>query len=530
MSTIITTIKNASCQTKFRAIAGLFALALVIYGIFLRISPIGTAPYWMDEGYTINAVLSYAGGNTSGISAVLDSGATYECFLYCFPTAVIGNIFGFNSFNYRILAVIFGFLSILAVYIVARKLFSQKIALLSAFFMNFGYFQIAWSTQARWYTMFTTFFWLALLFFIKSVEDFRPTDKLDESKRGASRKSKIWHIVLAIIFTALAIMSQKIGIVLPIFFAIYLIWISFKSQSISSKKSLIIGFLAILGAIIIDTLSGQNIFVNFIHKITFNYNLPYYLSFFLREYLVFIPLVIFAIIENKKHTVVLVGIFTAYLIPLSFLTNIVHYRYMFHVTPIFFILGSVGLFGIIENIKWRNRLIGKISIAVFVTTFFVSGAGVLLPQNQYFLESDDPEKISDERPSFAYTPQPDWNSAYNFISDQKSSDDLIISSHPHFNKIFLNQAGYWIKYNYLGLDEKPQFEKVDREYYVGAKIINDLNELKLITADQHGYIVFDYMSIDGKIPSDISEYIFNNFQLVFNKKENSYSEVWVYEF
>ncbi|MFA7302107.1 MAG: glycosyltransferase family 39 protein, partial [Candidatus Shapirobacteria bacterium] len=207
---------------------------LLLYGLFLRTNGLLTQPYWMDEGYTINAVMSYAEGHMNGISAVLDSGQKYECFLYCFPTALIANQFGLNQFSFRIISVLFGLISILALYVVTRKLFDQKIALLTAFFMNFAYFQIAWSMQARWYTMFTAFFWFSIFFFIKSIE--------------SKNKNKIWPITLTIIFTVLAIMSQKIGIVLLIFFTGYILFLSLKEKIINWKLTTLISGLIILGA------------------------------------------------------------------------------------------------------------------------------------------------------------------------------------------------------------------------------------------------------------------------------------------
>lgn len=508
-----------SIHIRNRTKWGLFLIATVLlfYGLFLRIEPIFTAPYWMDEGYTINAVLSYADHKIEGISAVLDSGATYECFLYCYPTSFLTKAFGENSFNFRIIAVLFGLLSIFVIYFITRELFDKKTALLSAFFINFAYFQIAWSGQARWYTMFTFFFWLAILFFIRSIKT------LQENKKN------VWPVILAIIFTILAIMSQKIGIILPLFFTVYILFISIKEKKINLKITLLISGLIILGVYIIDVWSGQNLISNFIGKIIFNYNLPYYLSFFLREYFIFIPFAIYAIIENKKHIWLLTGLFLAYLIPLSFLTNIVHYRYMFHLTPVFFILGSIGYIEILEKIKWNSRYKKIIGLSIFIILFFATHAGVLIPQNRYFLESDNPNTLGD-RPSYAYTPQPDWNSAYQFIKENKNDADIIISSHPHFNKIFLDEAGYWIKYDYLGIDNRTQYSKDDKEFYVGAKIIDDLEELKDITRSNTGYVVFDYMSIDGKITGDVIDYIDTNFELVFNKKENDYSQVWVYRF
>ena len=48
--------------------------------------------------------------------------------------------------------------------------------------------------------------------------------------------------------------------------------------------------------------------------------------------------------------------------------------------------------------------------------------------------------------------------------------------------------------------------------------------------NNHGCAVFDFMSIDNRIPKNEIDYITNNSELIFNNKINSYSEIWVYKF
>jgi len=143
------------------------------------------------------------------------------------------------------------------------------------------------------------------------------------------------------------------------------------------------------------------------------------------------------------------------------------------------------------------------------------------------LEADDQSKLA-SRPYYVYTPQPNWTKAYNFIKENKKEKDLIISSQPVFNKIFLKEAGYWIKYNYLGLKTKNDY--LDQEYYVGAKVINNLSELQTLTIANHGFIIFDYMSIQSRISEDILNYIQKNLTLIFQEETNSYSKIWIYKF
>ena len=160
--------------------------------------------------------------------------------------------------------------------------------------------------------------------------------------------------------------------------------------------------------------------------------------------------------------------------------------------------------------------------------FFGSQHGVLLPRTQYFLESDNPEKL--HRPYYAYTPQPDFNKAYQFIAEQIQPEEIVISSQPQFNKIFLQQPGYWIKYHYLGFNKKLNTFKNDREYYVGAKVIDDLTELQEIINNHHGFLVWDYMAITDRIPSDIVNYTQDNLEFKFYNQVNGYSKIWVYKF
>jgi hypothetical protein len=190
-------------------------------------------------------------------------------------------------------------------------------------------------------------------------------------------------------------------------------------------------------------------------------------------------------------------------------------------------LGSIGFLGVYKDIK---PMYGKVILWLIVLGLFATVAGgAFIPQTYYFLESDSPSALG-SRPHYAYTPQPNWNSAYAFIKANKTVEDITISSHPQFNKIFLGEAGYWIKYDYLGFDNKAQYNNDDHEYYVGAKIMDDLAELQATIMTSHGFIVFDFMSIDGRIPQDIQEYIMTNLTLVFHEKTNEYSEIWVYKF
>jgi hypothetical protein len=461
----------------------------------------------MDEGYTVNAVMSAV---ETG-STILDSGQYYSCPTYCYPTALLVAKLGDSPANYRLLATLSGIVFIGAIFFITRKLFTTNIALLTSFFITFSYWHIAWSRQARWYTLFVLFFWLANYFFYK-------LDNRDENKYK--------NALLAITFTIATIFTHGLGYLLPLIFIIWTIVNKIIFKKNLTKKSL--GLLTLLGILIITIVEYQ---IGIISNLSLHYELTYYLNFYLRSYWLFIILGLFGYFSlyqsYKKPYLFLFTILITYLIPISFFTNVVHYRYLFHITPIIFIFGSIGLIALYKDIKplWGRTLL----IATTLTLFATIGGGVFTPRTQYFLESDNAETLS-ERPHYAYTPQPNWNAAYSLISANKTSDDIIISSHPHFNKIFLHEAGYWIKFNYLGFDQRNEYNNNDKEFYVNAKIIDDLLEFKNTTNNTHGFVIYDFMATDNRIPDNILSYIETNFQLVFHEKTNTTSEIWVYQF
>lgn len=489
-------------------------LLFIILGSFLRMYKLSGQPYWMDEGYTVNAVISGIENGHNNFSSVLDSGKTYFCPLYCHPAEFITKIFGANAFSFRLFSAVAGILFILIIFLIVKNWFNEDIALLSSFFISFSYWQIAWSRQARWYVLFSVFFWLALFFFYKSLY---------------SERKKILCAILAFLFTLLAVITHRIAVLLPL---IMLGWIIV--EIILSKNKSLLKYLGagsvftIFIALILKFVFGITFVEDFLRKISLHYELPYYLSFYLRAYWLFIifsVLAVFSFPEKKKTYFLLLPVL-AYLMPLSFFTDIVHYRYLFHATPTLYILASIGIIDIFNKIRYGY--LKYVFISLVILAFFISN-GAIFPRSFYFLESDDPAELG-QRPHYAYTPQPDFNSAYAVIKNNLKSDETVISSHPHFNKIFLNRPGYWLKYDYLGIEDAVSSIDNDREYYANAKVIDDLEELKQIMNNNSGYIVFDFMSVDNRIPRDEIDYIINNSELIYNNEINSCSKIWVYKF
>lgn len=494
----------------FGTIPRIWIVACVVvlcFGGYLRMYSLGSQPYWMDEGYTINATLSILERG----STTLDSGTQYSCPTYCYPTAAIAGIFGENAFSFRLLAALAGIAVAIAVYFIARGWFSPTVGLFASLITTLSYYQVAWSRQARWYTLFELFFWLALFFFYQTLY-------------GEGRRTRAMYGILCIAATALAIATHGLGYVLPIIFALWLL-IDRLILHREHRPALLVFALSGLLSLFFLTDPGRAL----LSAIDFFFALPYYASFYLSAYALFFVLAALALWLARRERAVwyIVLALFAYVIPLGFMTEVIHYRYLFHLTPALFILGALGLD--LLRMRFGSTYRQATLIGVILLLFVTLGGGIVTPRSFYFLEADDPEK-NPGRSYYAYTPQPDWNSAYAYIAANRAENDIVISSMPQFNKIFLGEPGYWITYNYYGMEDTGELIQNDKEYYVGAQVVDDLEELQSLTASKHGYIVFDYMATDARVAPEILEYIGTHFKKVFEKRENSYSEVWVYKF
>lgn len=159
-------------NNNIKNIVFILILSLIILGGFLlRVRELGQQSLWIDEIYTINAgkaLLEHG-------YPLLDSGVIYvNNFVSVYLSGLIIKFFTFDPFNpwlVRLPAVVFGTALIFAVYVFARRLYSDKIvALSSAFFVAFSYHEIAFSRQVRGYAMFSVFIVFCLYFLFSYLE------------------------------------------------------------------------------------------------------------------------------------------------------------------------------------------------------------------------------------------------------------------------------------------------------------------------------------------------------------------------
>jgi len=142
----------------------LLVLILMLGAVF-RILNLNTG-FFGDELHTIRVALCYP------LSYIISN--NWGSFFYQVLVHFLLPL-GAHELAARIPAVIFGVLGIYALFLLTRRLFGTKEALFAAAYLAVLPFHIYWSQTARGYSAFLLFSLLALLYFLKSITDNRPS-------------------------------------------------------------------------------------------------------------------------------------------------------------------------------------------------------------------------------------------------------------------------------------------------------------------------------------------------------------------
>ncbi|PCI21341.1 hypothetical protein COB64_00460 [Candidatus Wolfebacteria bacterium] len=503
---------------KKNCIISILVLLLLSWGIFLRFHNLGQSSYWMDEGYSVNAALSTA---EKGYP-FLDSGMTYDTHL---PStyAIAGSVklFGESNTSTRLPSVIFNILFLATIFLFTKKFFGIKTALLTTLFLTFSYWEIGWARQARNYALFQLSFWLSLYFFWQLLYNTRV----------------IKYVVPWIIFSFLTFFTHRLGLfLLPIYLISFVVvqWDHLKKNWLHylfGARSIYVYIFTLLIFIIFGGGVWNTIKESLSLKIFY---LPQYLAFIKNNFLLVIILALSSLalyFKNKLIRQKISLLLIVYIVPLviiSFFILLSGHRYLFPVLPALYILSALTFVYIWE--KYRNIFIRiGISVAVVLMILF-SKEFQFMPRTFFPLESNrTPIELGQKNKAsqnyYIYTPQPDWNNAYSFIKERNTQDDIIISVQPVFNKLYLNDAGYWIAYSLSDKSTPPM-----SDFYVGAHTIQNLTELTQLTRNEHGFIILDFLSMDNRIEQHILEYIHEHMELVYKKETNYWSRIWIYRF
>lgn len=460
----------------------------------------------MDEVYTVLAVRT----NIETGDDTLPSGITYSCSFYCTPSSWIVSSFSDTGGAHRALSVIFGSLSIVAIFFATRVFSNARIALITSVFVIFSSIHIAWAREARWYTELLFLLWSSLWLLHMSL-----------AERG---NKVVVYGATAGAFALATVYVHPISLsILPLYAALLCI-----KSKLSPWKTCV----AALTCIGVSLYIFKGPIVALAKNITISNQSFFYISHIIHEYypLLIIGLIgiVYAYFRNiqigSREMIHIALLQIAWIVPLFFLTDRVEYRYIFPLTPFIYMFAAWSIHTIASSLKapiLRQVTYIGIPIAIMVA----SSGFTILPQTIYALESDLPSETPN-RHFYAYTPQPNWRVAYEYIETHKSKDDIIISSLPAYTWLHFNERGYWLSFDHITGDNSH--ERSDQ--YVGAPGINSVDALRELTSSSHGYIVFDFMAQDNRINPAVLTYITDNYPLVFFDEVNEVSSIFVYRF
>ncbi|NIM97944.1 MAG: hypothetical protein GTO24_07675 [candidate division Zixibacteria bacterium] len=154
LTTKLTVDQDVTCKVTLSLI--------VMLGAALRFYDIGAESYWQDEIYEVYK----AQGRLGPIVDVVQSGAppVYHILAHLWVTA-----FGTSELAARSLSTVAGIISIAVMYVVARELFGKRVALISAFLIAISEFQIHYSQEFRFYSLFLLMTSLSFLSYIRAL-------------------------------------------------------------------------------------------------------------------------------------------------------------------------------------------------------------------------------------------------------------------------------------------------------------------------------------------------------------------------
>ena len=206
-----------------------FLVLILLLGVFFRFYNLGSESFWLDEGTTSITVIKYDAWEI--FKNVKEHGQTlseyypqYDEDLPLYYMVLRGwvNLFGTSEFAFRSFSALFGVLSLLAVFYLAKYLFNNKIALLATFLSAINLQLIWYSMEARQYSDLLFLSLLSVIFLLKAI-----------------REDKIKYIAGLLVVNFFIIYSHFPWLIFIAFeglYALYIIYRDYKQKNIVHKK------------------------------------------------------------------------------------------------------------------------------------------------------------------------------------------------------------------------------------------------------------------------------------------------------
>lgn len=462
-------------------------VVLLVIGFFYRIYGLNqNFSFWSDEDH----VAVFVRAISERGRPILKSGYTSDLYqwLQYWSGAISAKIFGLNEFALRFPSVLFGVLTIWAVYLLGKEIFDKKIALVSSVLVTFLNIEILWSRQARPYQALQFFYLLSAYFTYKAVK----TEKFEKYFLGflvAGVSASLFHgLGLVILFDSLLFILVS---------------------DFNKFKRLLFFFPAVFLLLPLYGFYSSVITTSFAKQ----FNLFYYRVFlrdnyFLLTLLAALGLALLFLKKDYQKCLLLLIFLGGQFFALAFILPQPFIRYVYVVFVFLILLAVYGGFSLADLlvkklIDWRaieidkrrknarvlnyfNFLFSFILIFDLFASLIISGKISFFPRPIYSLNEDMKE-----------VPEVDWKKIYEFVGVRlKENPEAVLAAN-------WMTTPMW----YLGEDSLNYFI---REGGSPNDIVSVKKMAEVIKKEPKGMVVLD--SWDLLVPKGIREYCQSNLQ------------------
>lgn len=474
--------------------------------------------FWIDE--TSSATFARAILETG--RPVLPSGyAANDYSVHFYLMALSFRLFGLNEFAGRLPSVVFGALTILAVFYLGKRFADARVGMLAALLVTFSTLEIVYSRQARSYQELQFFALMTVIAFIAFV------DAHDQ------RHLRLGHVLFLIVSFLLVTLTHKFGLLLLFVMLIYLLfvrndisrhyfrrfWEFIRHGGNLPFKVLLLALPVIVAFALFRYLNFykalQETTVDFwLGKFGFTTkqyfeiclsHIKYYHSYFWRQYphisLFALMGLSLAFLRKEKMASLFVIIISVYLGFIVFRVFAHFVRYVFLIFPFFLILSSYFLVWFTDSVFSGKKKHYSLVLLVLLSLFIVFNGNKfsLVPKSYYSLNSEMVE-----------IPEPDFKSVYAIIQERTGfgkAEVMVIDNRTDSSQWYLGEGkpDYYLV-GPLELEPSWNIKKgVKKDPVSGATYLNSLEDFeRIVNGNERGFVVLeeraaDYMGIEAQM-------------------------------
>jgi 4-amino-4-deoxy-L-arabinose transferase-like glycosyltransferase len=479
---------------------------LTLAAVLALIQRIGSLALWMDEGFHW---LAARGILDHGYPLFPSGHVYYKAILYTYTLALSCLIFGLNAFGLRIVSVL-AFAGLLPVaFLTVKKFFGRGVAAIAVLGLAFSAWQVEFGRAALYFAPLQLAYLACLYFFYKGYFE-------------EDAKARRWALVL---FLAIPLIHQLGVGVWFCFPALLLI----RGAKRFFRKDVLVPLAAV--SLFYVAVQLQEFFfwqVGYVYERTdqslrglVNYFISGFSLSYFKEFFKSFPLMSLVVAagfflclgvrlraedDEKRAGGGMFGVPWLYLnfgllfpvLFLGFFRTHVQPRYLAQLYPVFLILFVVGLFALAAVLidllvapfvsfktgGLRKAAAGGLAVLLFV--LLAEGIGVGRVERILRRRYGDPitTDIITRSGRFSHY---DHRGIGSFVRRFLASDDIVIAVHVVFGYIYAGRVDYWLWTGGPGTwDAWEKTAEGWKDFYVGARWINTLDDLKKIVENNPG--------------------------------------------